>query len=61
MDRNIRGLLYAAAFILMSATMFGLHWLMTGIDKNFGIGIGVGVLLGAGVIGLASKSVRESD
>ncbi|MER8831526.1 hypothetical protein [Mesorhizobium sp. M0909] len=61
MSKSFRGFLIATAFILMSVTMFGLHWLMTGIDKNFGLGVAVGVLLGAGVIGFASKGVREAD
>ncbi|MER9755402.1 hypothetical protein NKJ46_18430 [Mesorhizobium sp. M0166] len=61
MDRNIRGFLYAAAFIVAAVAMFGVHWLMTGISKDFGMGITVGLFLGIGIVALASKQVRESD
>ncbi|MER9159087.1 hypothetical protein [Mesorhizobium sp. M0778] len=61
MDRNIRGFLYAAAFIMLAAAMFGVHWLMTGISKDFGIGMTVGLFLGIGIVALASRQVRESD
>lgn len=60
MDRNRAGILYGICFILFSAVMAGLHWLMTGIDANFGLGVAVGIGLGIGVTALASKSVRES-
>ncbi|MER8689373.1 hypothetical protein [Mesorhizobium sp. M1136] len=61
MDRNVRGFLYAAAFITLAAALFGVHWLMTGISKDFGIGMTVGLFLGIGIVALASRQVRESD
>lgn len=61
MNRNILGFLYATAFIITAAAMFGLHWLMTGISKDFGMGISVGLFLGIGIVALASRQVRESD
>ncbi|TIX84914.1 MAG: hypothetical protein E5V27_04625 [Mesorhizobium sp.] len=61
MTRNVLGFLYAAAFLIMAAAMFGMHWLMTGISKDFGMGISVGLFLGIGIVALASRQVRESD
>lgn len=60
-DRNRMGILYAVCFILFAVVMTGLHWLMTGINADFGTGVAVGVALGMGVLALASKRVRESD
>lgn len=61
MTRNQAGFLYAAAFILAAIMMGGVHWLLTGINADFGMGVAVGIALGMGIIGLASRRVRESD
>jgi hypothetical protein len=59
--RNRAGILYGICFILFSLVMGGLHWLITGINDDFGMGIVVGLLLGVGLAGLASRRVREMD
>lgn len=60
MTRNQMGFIYAACFILMGLFMFGLHWLITGISDDFGTGIVIGMALGMGLLGLASRRVREA-
>lgn len=60
MTRNQQGIIYAICFILFGLVMFGLHWLMTGLNEDFGIGVAVGIVLGLGLAALASRRVRET-
>lgn len=59
--RNRVGILYAICFILFSLAMGGIWWLLTGISEDFGMGVAVGLLLGGGLMGLASRRVRTMD
>ena len=61
MTRNRAGVLYGIAFLVTAALMAGWHWLLTGINADFGAGAVVGAFVGYGVLSLASRRVRESD
>lgn len=50
---------YAIAFIIFGATMLGLHWLMTGISEDYGMGLISGLFIGVGLIFLLSRSARS--
>lgn len=49
----------ALALILFGIVMAAWHWLLTGIDENFGIGVVVGAAVMAGLLGFLSKNVRN--
>ncbi len=49
----------ALALILFGVVMAAWHWLLTGIDENFGIGVVVGAAIMAGLLGFLSKRVRN--
>lgn len=49
----------ALALILFGIVMAAWHWLLTGIDENFGIGVVVGFVIGAGGIFLLSRNARN--
>lgn len=61
MTRNQAGILYGVAFVAFAIVMAGLHWLLTGINDDFGVGVAVGLFLGIGAMALASRRVRELD
>lgn len=61
MDRNRAGILYGICFLAFSAVMAGWHWLMTGVNADFGMGVAVGAFLAYGVLALASRRIRELD
>ena len=54
-------MLYGICFVLFAAVMGGLHWLLTGVNADFGMGVAVGLGLGTGLVFLASRQARESD
>ena len=60
MDRNTSGIVTAIAFIIFATGMGGLNLLMTGFSEQFGYGVGVGIVLGMGLLGLASRQVRDA-
>lgn len=60
MTRNQTGLIYAVCLIVFGVAMGCIHFLITGINDDFGTGIVVGMLVGMGLIGLASRNVRET-
>lgn len=60
MTRNQQGFLAAIALILFGLVMGGIHLLITGISTEFGAGIVVGMAVGMGLLGLASRNVRET-
>lgn len=60
MTRNQQGFIYAICFILFGLVMGGLWLLLTGINDSFGAGVAVGMFIGIGLIGLASRNVRET-
>lgn len=49
----------AIALILFGIIMAAWHWLLTGIDDNFGVGVVVGFVIGAGGVFLLSRSARN--
>lgn len=59
MDRNRAGILYGIAFIASAILMTGWHWLLTGINEDFGTGVFVGALVAFGLLGILSRRVRE--
>lgn len=61
MTRNRAGILYGIAFIAFSVIMAGMHWLLTGINADFGGGVAVGLGVGIGLMALLSRRVRELD
>lgn len=61
MSRNVQGLYIGACFVLLGAFFAVFRWLQTGINEDFGYGFSVGVVVGAGLIFLASRTARESD
>jgi len=61
MTRNRAGVLYGIAFLITAALMAGWHWLLTGINADFGMGVTVGALLAYGLLALLSRRVRELD
>lgn len=58
-ERKRASILYGVAFLAFSAVMAGLHWLIVGINADFGGGFVVGMLFAFGLLGLLSKTVRE--
>lgn len=60
MTRNQMGFIYAACLILMGLAFAGITYLIIGINDHFGFGVTVGLLLGIGLAGLASRNVREA-
>lgn len=50
---------YAVAFIIFGAAMLGIHWLMTGISEDYGMGLVSGLFIGFGLIFLLSRSARS--
>ncbi|PYE88766.1 hypothetical protein [Phyllobacterium leguminum] len=60
MTRNQQGFIYAICFVLFGLVMGGIHWLLTGINGDFGMGVGVGFFVGIGLLFLASRNVRET-
>lgn len=60
MSKNAAAILYGICFLALGAVMAFMHWLITGIDQNFGIGVAVGLFLGYGFLTLGSKAVREA-
>ena len=40
--------------------MAGLWWLVSGINDDFGAGVVVGILIGAGGVFLASRQARDT-
>lgn len=60
LTRNQKGFIYAACLILMGLVMGVLHFLITGISDGFGIGFVAGMLVGGGLLALASRNVRET-
>lgn len=54
-------MLYGICFVLFALVMGGLHWLLTGISADFGMGVAVGLGLGWGMVFLGSRKARESD
>lgn len=61
MTRNRAGILYGICFVLFSAIMTAWHWVLTGINEQFGAGAALGLILGIGIMALLSRRVRELD
>lgn len=61
MDRNRAGILYGICFIAFSVIMTAWHWVLTGINEQFGTGAAIGLILGIGIMALLSRKVRELD
>lgn len=57
--RKRANILYGIAAIAWAVVMTGFHWLLTGIDAQFGFGVAVGLFLAFGLLGILSKTVRE--
>lgn len=58
-DKKVRGILIGIAFILFSAFMAGWHWLLTGINEDFGTGALVGFTIAVGLMAICLRSARE--
>lgn len=58
-ERKRASILYGIASIAFAVVMTGVHWLLTGINEQFGYGVGVGLFLAFGLLGILSKTVRE--
>lgn len=58
-ERKRASILYGIAAIAWAVIMTGFHWLLTGIDQQFGFGVVVGLFLAFGLLGILSKTVRE--
>lgn len=61
MDRNRAGILYGICFLAFSIIMAGWHFLLVGINADFGSGVAVGAFLAYGLLALLSRRVRELD
>lgn len=60
MSRNAAGILYGISLVAFALIMSGLYWLMTGISKEFGYGLVLGMVLGYGILLLGSRAVRDN-
>lgn len=52
--------LASICIVLFALVMGGLHYLMTGFDEQFGSGIAIGLMLGGGLVFLASRQARNA-
>ncbi|MCJ2068486.1 hypothetical protein MKK75_06640 [Methylobacterium sp. J-030] len=60
MSEPNQALFASVAIVVFALGMGGLHWLMVGINEQFGSGIAIGVALGGGLVFLASRKARET-
>ncbi|SOC40104.1 hypothetical protein SAMN05892877_1075 [Rhizobium subbaraonis] len=60
MTRNQQGFLAAIALILFGIVMGVIHFLISGVSEQFGAGVVVGLLIGFGLLFLASRQARET-
>lgn len=49
----------ALALILLGLVLGGWHWLVRGVNEDFGAGVAVGGMLAFGMIFLLSKTARN--
>lgn len=59
MGKLERRIIYGIAFFAFGVLMAGWHWLLTGINADFGAGVAVGGAFSAGMLGLLFKSIRD--
>lgn len=60
MSQNAIRLLQAGCILALGLFFGTLHLLYTGISEDFGTGLMVGILIGGGLIFLASRQARDS-
>jgi len=61
MSKNMQAILYAICFLLMGLFLAGMRWLFTGINEDFGVGVGVGIFIGSAILLFASREVRKNS
>jgi len=60
MSEPNQALFASVAIVVFGVLMGGLHYLLTGFNDQFGWGVGVGLLIGGGLVFLASRQARET-
>lgn len=59
MSWDTKAKFYAIAFIIFGAGMGFVHYLLKGVNEQFGMGVAAGLFIGAGLIFLLSRDARN--